>query len=77
MYVGAINDCRVNCLFSNDLCTIEDDNFDVFENKLNNLLSINENEYYEKTFKEQQKIIDKSCLQNAHIKIKENIINLL
>ena len=61
-------------LFNNDLCTIEDDNFDVFENKLNNLLNITENEFYEKTFKDQQKIIDKSCLQNAHLKVKENII---
>ena len=61
-------------LFNNDLCTIEDDNFDVFENKLNNLLNITENEFYEKTFKDQQKIIDKSCLKNAHLKIRENII---
>lgn len=63
-------------LFNNDICTIEDDNFDVFENKLNNLLNVSNDEFYKKTFKDQNKIIDRSCLQNAHLKIKDKILSI-
>lgn len=63
-------------LFSNDLCTIEDDNFDVFENKLNKLLNLNKDEFYKRTSQDQNNIIDKSCLQNAHLKVKDKINDL-
>ena len=62
-------------LVNNETCVINEDSFDLFEKKLNNLLQMTEDQFYEETHLDQKKIIDKNCLQNAHLRIKQ-IINL-
>ena len=47
----------------------------IYLKKLNNLLQMTEDQFYEETHLDQKKIIDKNCLQNAHLRIKQ-IINL-
>ena len=60
-------------LFDNETCVINYDNFDLFEQKLNQLLKMNKDDFYNKTYLDQKKIIDKSCLQNSHLKIRDII----